>query len=156
MRVPKSGVWAVVSLATMLSAGQLQAQTVQYQKVIETTLSKTDGYAAAAKWFAESFKDATNHVLVDKDATAGLLVGNGVVSGVGLFDAYDLHFTLTLEFKDNKARATFTNLAIPVTVGSATNPGTFTTEDQLKSVQPKLEGILKSLQDDLAKYNPNW
>ena len=128
---------------------------LQYQKLIETKLAKDDGYSATLKWFAVTFKSAKAVIQVS-DKESGLISGNGAIPNVGFFNAFTLNFTLTIDLKDDKARMTFTQIAIPVTMCSGHDSGVLTTQEELNIYKSNLDDLVKAYTDYLSKYDPNW
>lgn len=140
----------LILLFALLGATSLYAQDLQYQKIIDTKLSKADAYSASLQWFGETFNSGKS-VIQTKDPESGIIVGNGRIEEPGLMPYYIL-FTITVETKDKRVRVTLNNLSSENAVSSMV----WTTETQLKTMSPKLDEIIDSLTQALAKYNPNW
>lgn len=122
------------------------------------TINKAQIYARAQQWIAENFR-SSKQVIDLKDADAGFIVGNGAVDihgGVAIFKTTTTYtFKIRLDIKDEKFRATFTNIMM------LTDAGEKPIEDTNTGLNyPLARNKFSELMDSLAKYlttkQANW
>lgn len=92
--------------------------TQQYMGV-----SKNDIYDRSFRWIAQNFKSA-KEVIDYQDKASGSIIAKGIISDVKYLNNFhlnsigDLHFTLTIDCRDGKARYVYTNVEMQVMVSN--------------------------------------
>ena len=106
------GILSVVALASCASAPIAPIEDRSMQKVHDIDLTKDEIYDLSLEWMARTFFD-TKEVIELKDKDNGKIIGKGITffrGKIGWFSAnIPCRFTLILEAKDNKYRATYNN-----------------------------------------------
>lgn len=84
---------------------------ITYTEVVPVEgVSQQELYKRARSWFATTFHSA-NDVVQLESKDEGKIIGKGIaVINIGNLPS-DMHFTLTLQFKDNRYRYEFTQIA---------------------------------------------
>ncbi len=80
-----------------------------YRKIVTVSATNQELYTKTLEWIARSF-GSSDAVIQFKDPEQGKIIGKGIVSVTYTIAPVDTFFTLTIEFKDNRARFTFDNL----------------------------------------------
>lgn len=92
---------------------RLDDGTIGWFRIIEVPgKSKEEIYTNLRVWFSESFKNSSEVIKMD-DKDLGIIIGNGNVvlnPGKNLFFEHRLGFTLKVEIKDSRFKATLSNL----------------------------------------------
>lgn len=82
-----------------------------YQEVVEVPGAKDDLYVKAQTWFVNTFRDAKEVIqLQDKDA--GRVMGKGLFRLTLVMLTRSIHFTITIDVKDDRYRYTITDFII--------------------------------------------
>jgi hypothetical protein len=104
---------SVIVLASCASAPIAPIEDRSLQKVHEIDLTKNEIYDTSLEWMARTFFDA-KEVIELKDKDNGRIVGKGITifkGKIGWFSSnIPCRFTMVIEVKDNKYRATYNNL----------------------------------------------
>lgn len=90
-------------------------------RVIDTRVSAPKAFDLSMRWVAQAFRSFKS-VVEYSDKAAGTINAKGTVDvpgGLGL--PVQVHFSLIIDLKDNRARLSFT--ALRVTVTGVTSPG---------------------------------
>lgn len=97
------------------------SKLITYSKVVEVTSSKDSLYNKGQKWFRKFYKNPTG-VIREQDATNGKIMGkhqikilnpadkNGIQTMKGI-----VQYTVTTQFKDNKARIVISEINLNAT-----------------------------------------
>lgn len=92
---------------------RLEDGTIGWFRIIEVPgKSKEEIYTNLRVWFSESFKNSSEVIKMD-DKDLGIIIGNGNLvlnPGKNLFFEHRLGFTLKVEIKDSRFKATISNL----------------------------------------------
>lgn len=130
------------------------------QKVHEIDLKKSVIFDKSLEWMAQTFVDS-KAVIELKDKESGKIIGKGrtsfnVESGLSSVPI-PCRFTLMLEAKDNKYRATYDNF-IGMWGQSENIPQPLKQKAHVDAVKEKMLQLDKALYDYLtkAKSNSNW
>lgn len=117
-RLAAFGLLLLISSAG-LSAAPTEPNDFQVQTIHgHLDLTAAEVYDRALDWTAKTFTDS-KEVIELKDRDRGKIIGKGIVS-VPVYSKYpsDVRFTMTLEAKDGRCRATFGDYEALTTFGA--------------------------------------
>jgi hypothetical protein len=139
-------------------------QTFTYIVEIPNT-SKDRIFSGARTWIAQTFRSA-KAVIQYENTADGTLVGNGIIdypcSG---FDCVGKQnwlapFTVTLDVKDNKARASFSNLRVVYPASHVVPAGDrpVAYQDEMAAIKPALIRMIDDMSNSIkiGTANANW
>ena len=141
---------AFVSCAS--APATLPPEELIIKEIIEVDKSKNELYRLSMEWLAKTFK-SSKAVIQYKDKDEGVIIGKGfMVVRYGLGIPADTYFTLTIETKDGKVRATVEEAYMKISVSGTTSESPvdneFTMNERFK---PEVMKLFKSLKDYLEK-----
>lgn len=159
----------LLSLFGCASMQPVSQQDLSIEKVVEVPdLNKDQIYDQTKIWIAENFRSA-KAVLEYENKETGTIIGNGTMSypcsGLGCLAKADwkTHFTMRVDIKDSKYRATFSNLRLwtpattsPIYMPAAESPIHW--QEDLDAIKPKLLDIVDQMTASLknSKNKANW
>jgi hypothetical protein len=143
----------VLSVAVFASCSSMPLAPIEgrsMQKVHEIDLTKNEIYDMSLEWIARTFFDS-KEVIELKDKENGKIIAKGITGfrgKTGWFSANTpCRFTIIIEAKDNKYRATYTNF-IGLWGESQSRPEPLEQKEYVDAVKAKLT----RLDDDLHAY----
>ncbi len=131
------------------------------QKIHEINLNKNEIFDRSLEWVAQTFNDS-KAVIELKDKETGKIIGKGISSFIvnsGLASVpIPCKFTLKLEAKDNKYRATYDNFIGMWELYGTSMPMPLKQKPHVDAIKEKMLQLDKSLYDHLikAKSDSNW
>ena len=133
------------------SQAPASSTSLEYQEIIEKPGAPAgDLYEKSHRWIAETFK-SSKAVIEYANKDEGQIIGNGVVDVTYSLYPYPTAFTLNLETKDGKVRATFKNMHF--TGPSERYPFR---EGYMKKFSIEAARLVDSLESYLTKPSDNW
>lgn len=123
------------------------AKETSIENIIDVPgLGKDQIYNASKIWIAENFRSAKAVIEVD-DKAAGLIIGNGQAAyactgSLMCTVGYSIRFTMRIDIKDQKFKATYSNLAL--TYNGPDWPLPQEAFDNTKIILTELSGKLRS------------
>jgi hypothetical protein len=151
---------SVIALASCATAPIAPIEDRSMQKVHEIDLTKNEIYDISLEWMARTFFDS-KEVIELKDKDNGKIIGKGIIGfrgKIGWFSAnIPCRFTLIVEAKDNKYRATYHNFVV-LKGENQTRPEPLEQKEYVDAVKTKLGLIDDDLYSYLSKSksNTNW
>ncbi len=150
-------------LTTILLAGCASSSPVVpvdqrvIEKVFEVQKPKAELYVLCMDWVVKSFKSA-KAVIQYQDKEAGKIVGKGImVVKYGMGIPMDTHFTLTIEVKDNKIRASVEDAFILVSVSGNSSESRLDSDFAInKCLRPAVDNLYASLYAMLTAKSSEW
>lgn len=107
--------WIAISLALMFpvvigggcaTSTQAVGQSMKVQRVIEAQGSQDELYRLANEWMAKTFVESSE-VIQYQDKEEGIIVGKGLTKHkYGGISTWNIWYTMTIEVKEDRARAT--------------------------------------------------
>jgi hypothetical protein len=138
-------------LASCASQGKEASTSLEYQEVITIPgLAAEDLYEKSHRWIAETFKSA-KAVIEYANKEEGQIIGNGVVDVSYSLYPYPTAFTLNLEAKDGKIRATFNNMRF-----TGKNEWMPWRQSYMKKFSAEAARLIDGLESYLTKPSDNW
>lgn len=114
------------------------------------SLNKDEIYELTQKWLANTFRSAKAVVEYSNKQT-GSLIGNGVIDSPGASMKTQLHFTMNIDIRDEKARVKFINLKQSIFAHNGQYvEGCWDLE--YREIQLKIHEKFSSIVDDLFKF----
>ena len=124
------------------------------QRIIEVNKPKDELYKLSNEWMAKTFK-SSQAVIQYQDKEAGVIVGKGFTS-VKYLGYVDTWFTMTIEIKDNKLRATLEDIYIYQSIQRALLESPITNQEQWDKAKPELEKIIDRLEAYVKEEAEEW
>jgi hypothetical protein len=153
-------VLSVIALASCASVPVAPVEDRSMQYVHDIDLTKNEIYDISLEWMARTFFD-TREVIELKDKENGKIIGKGITffrGKIGWFSAdIPCRFTMIIEAKDNKYRATYNNF-VGLYGENYSRPEPLEQKKYVDAVKAKLAAI----DDDLYSYlkksrsDTNW
>lgn len=128
------------------------------EMVHEVPLKKDEIFNRSLEWMAKTFVDS-KEVIELKDKESGKIIGKGIVTFTNMGMAtIPCRYTLTIEAKDGKYRASFENLtAMWGSEGGGANPQPLEYDSHINQVKPKLTALDADLNAFLLeKKKQDW
>lgn len=130
-----------------------------FQKVHEVKLDKNDIYERSLEWMAKTFVSSKS-VIEYKDKEDGKIVGNASSEVMAGVFTLPVEFTMSIECKENKYRATFENFMVYYLDGDfkPTNRNRLIYKEHWDSLRLTLENLDHNLYEFLSntKEDENW
>ena len=148
----------VASVVVLVSCGTspLPPEELIIQEIFEVDKSKDELFHLSMEWAAKTFKSA-KAVIQYEDKEEGIIVGKGfVVVRYGMGVPADTYFTLTIEVKDKKARATIEDAYFTVTMGTASSTTAVDNEATMSRFKPEVLKMFESLEAALKGEKEGW
>jgi len=127
------------------------------QKIIEVEKPKDVLFSLSMDWIAKNFNSA-KAVIEYQDMTTGRIVGKAVMPvkyGMGV--PMNTHFTLTIEVKDNKVRASVEDAYVVVSVAGHSSQQILDNEFTINEcLRPAAEKMFSNLEAALSSKSSNW
>ncbi len=122
------------------------------QQVFEVDRPKDELFDLAMEWVAKTFRSA-QAVIQYQDREAGKIVGKGNMAVTYVLFSYPTYFTLTIEIKDGRVRATVEDAYILV---DFENEVPIRNVEQMKRFKPKVLELFMSLEGALKAEQADW
>ena len=134
---------------------ELSPEELVYQKVLEVDGSKEELFTKCAEWIALTFRSA-KAVIEHQDEEQGKIIGNGIVEVNYGLGPVNTRFTLIIETKDNRIRATAENMHTEMTISGQfmSNPLSFGL--QMRKFSAQADILLSDLEEYLGKDTADW
>jgi hypothetical protein len=130
----------------------LPPEELVIQRIFEVDKSKDELYRISMEWMAKTFK-SSKAVIQYEDKEEGVIVGKGfTVVRYGLGIPANTYFTLTIEVKDNKARATVEDAYFVID----NQPSNIDNEFTMGRFKPKVMEMFASLQSAFEEKEAEW
>jgi hypothetical protein len=155
-----AGILSVIALASCASAPIAPIEDRSMQKVHEIDLTKNEIYDISLEWMARTFFD-NKEVIELKDKDNGKIIGKGITifkGKIGWFSSnIPCRFTMVIEVKDNKYRATYNNF-VGLYGENQSRPEPLEQKEYIEAVKAKLDVIDDGLYSYLknSKSNTDW
>ena len=140
-----------------MSYQKLPPEELVIQEVYELEgMSQKELFEKSMTWMAKAFKSAQD-VIQYQDKEAGKIIGKGfMVVGYLAGMPYDTYFTITLETKDNKARATIEDAYIQIVTQGKISTSPIDNEYAMKYFKPQALKLLKDYAASLESSTSDW
>jgi len=130
----------------------LQPEERVIQQVIEVDRPRDELFDLAMEWVARAFRSA-QAVIQYQDREAGKIVGKGNMTVTYVLFSYPTYFTLTIETKDGRVRATVEDAYVLV---DYENEVPIRKVEQMKRFKPKVLDLFASLEAALRVEKADW
>ena len=146
----------IVGCTSTPSGTPMNPDDFRYVRVATTGKDQKEGYATTLNWFADTFVSATS-VLQINDPDTGLLVGKSWFRQPDNPFGAQVHFTVKIETKDARARISFYDIYLQVTVGGITTatdlPSTVETHE---AAQHYFDPLLDAFEKYVIQDEDDW
>ncbi len=135
---------------------QLPPEQLMRQEVFKTDKPQDELYDVSMEWMAKTFRSA-KAVIEYQDKEVGKIIGKGVFPNIPYgFTFADVHFTPTVETKDNKARLTVDSIFFRYRIGTNYQESSAEVQQQMDLVNPKIDDLFVSYEVALQQKKESW